>query len=60
MGLVSAEIELINAEDLVLARRDIIGEEEVKRMPVTMLVDSGANFLCINETIPRTTSVAFY
>lgn len=32
MGLVYAEIELINAEDITLARRRFIGEEEVKRM----------------------------
>ncbi len=32
MGLVYAEIELINAEDIGLARRFIIGKNEVKRM----------------------------
>ncbi len=32
MGLVYAEIELINAEDIALARRHFIGEEEIKRM----------------------------
>jgi clan AA aspartic protease len=51
MGLVYAEVELINGEDIVLARRHIIGEEEVKRMPVTMLVDTGAYMLAINESI---------
>jgi clan AA aspartic protease len=51
MGLVYAEIELINAEDLALARKHIIGEEEVKRMRVNMLVDSGAYFMAINESI---------
>lgn len=51
MGLVYAEIELINAEEAALARRRVIGEEEVKRMRVKMLVDSGSEYTCINETI---------
>lgn len=51
MGLVHAEIELINGEDLVLARRHVIGEDEVKRMNVTMLVDTGAINMCINEHV---------
>jgi len=51
MGLVYAEIELINGEDLVLARRNIIGEDEVKRMLVKVLVDTGSYMLAINENI---------
>ena len=51
MGLVYAEITLINGEDLVLAKRHIIGEEEVKQMNVSMLADSGAYMLAINESI---------
>lgn len=51
MGLVYADVELINGDDLVLARRHIIGEEEIKRMHVNMLVDKGAYNLCINESI---------
>ena len=42
MGIVYAEIELINADDIAFAKRHVIGEEEVKRMKVNMLVDSGA------------------
>lgn len=42
MGLVYAEITLINGEALILAKRHIIGEEEMKQMNVSMLVDSGA------------------
>jgi clan AA aspartic protease len=59
MGIVYAEIELINGGDLEMARRNIIGEDEVKRMPVTMLVDSGAYNLCINETIQEQLSLPF-
>ena len=51
MGLVYAEIELINGENLVLARRNIIGEDEVKRMLVKVLVDTGSYMLAINENI---------
>jgi clan AA aspartic protease len=51
MGLVYAEIELINAGDLELARRYYIGEDEIKRMWVTGLVDTGSYMLCINESI---------
>lgn len=51
MGLVYAEIELINGDDLALQRRHIIGEEEVKRMTVNALVDTGSYMLCINENI---------
>ena len=51
MGLVYAEIELINGEHIALARRNIIGEEEVKRMWVNALVDTGSIMLCINENI---------
>ena len=51
MGLVYADIELINGEDLILSRRNIIGEEEVKRMRVNALVDTGAYMLCVNENI---------
>lgn len=51
MGLTYADIELINGYDLENAKRNIIGEEEVKRMHVEMLVDTGALMLCINESI---------
>ena len=51
MGLIYAEVELVNADDVALAKRSIIGEEEIKHMRVKMLVDSGAYNLCINENI---------
>lgn len=50
IGLVYAEIELINSEELAMARRHIIGEEEVKRITIKMLADTGAYNLCTNET----------
>lgn len=59
MGLVYANIELINGYDLENARRKIIGEEEVKRMTVKMLVDSGAYMMGINETIQEQLDLPF-
>jgi len=51
MGVVYADIELINAVDETMARRNLIGEEEVRRMRLSMLADSGADTMAINETI---------
>ena len=51
MGLVYADVELINGADITLAQRHVIGEDEVKRMQVKMLVDTGSVMLAINETI---------
>ena len=51
MGLIYAEIELINGDDLVLARKKFIGDEEVKRMKISTLVDTGSYMLAINENI---------
>ncbi len=58
MGLIYAEIELINGDDLALVRRNIIGEEEVKRMRVNALVDTGSYMLCINENIQEQLQLA--
>ena len=51
MDLVHAEIEIINGGDLEMVRRNLLDQDEVKRMTVTMLVDTGAYNLCINEEI---------
>jgi predicted aspartyl protease len=51
MGLVYADIELINGEDLADARRFRIGDDEVRRMHINILVDSGSYMLAINENI---------
>jgi clan AA aspartic protease len=58
MGLIYAEIEIINGGDLEMARRNIIGEEEVKRMHVNALVDTGSYMLCINENIQEQLQLA--
>ena len=51
MSLVYADIELINGDDLALVRRKMMDQDEVKRMPLNILVDTGSYYLCINETI---------
>lgn len=51
MGIVYADIELTNSEDLGLARRHIIGEEEIRRYRLNMLADSGAYMMAINQTV---------
>ncbi|WP_217606219.1 clan AA aspartic protease [Chitinophaga sp. GbtcB8] len=51
MGLVYADIELINGGDLELARRGYMDKDEVKRMWVNALVDTGSYMLAINENI---------
>jgi clan AA aspartic protease len=51
MGFVYAEIELISGVDVALAGMHHIGEEEIKRITVTALVDSGSYMLAINENI---------
>ena len=53
MGLVYAEVEIINGEDLALVRRGVTTDEHTRRMTVSMLVDSGALMLTINETIQK-------
>ena len=51
MGLVYAEIDLINGGDIYLHRQNLLDEKDVKQVRVTALVDSGAYNLCINETV---------
>ena len=59
MGLIYADIELINADDLALARKHIIGEEEIKSMHLNMLADSGAFMMAINENIQEILQIPF-
>lgn len=51
MGLVYADILLINAGDEALSKHSVIGEEEIRKMTVNMLVDTGAYMMCITETV---------
>ncbi len=51
MGLIYADVELINGDDLSDARRFRIAGEDVKSMHVNLLVDTGSYMLAINENI---------
>lgn len=51
MGLIYADIEIINNDDLADLRRHRIGEDEVRRMHINILVDTGCVMLAINENI---------
>ena len=51
MGMVYADIELMNGFDLQLAKHGKISGDEVRRMTVRMLVDSGCGTLAINGNI---------
>ena len=44
-------ITLINSGDIEMAKRHIIGEEEIKKMTIKMMVDSGAYMMAINEVL---------
>lgn len=59
MGLVYADVELINSADLEMARRQIIGTEEVRRLRISMLADSGAYMMAINENIQSQLELPF-
>jgi clan AA aspartic protease len=59
MGLVYADVELTNAADIIKASSYVIGEEEIKRMHLNILVDSGALMLAINENIQEYLQVPF-
>lgn len=51
MGLIHIDLELINGIDLALSRLGKLAEDEVRRLKVSALVDSGATMLAINDNI---------
>jgi len=51
MGLVHDEVRLINAGDREMVRRCILDQDDVRQINVSVLVDSGAWMLTINENI---------
>ena len=59
MGLVYAEIDLINGGDIYLHRQNLLDEKDVRQVRVNALVDSGAYNLCINETVQRQLDLPF-
>jgi clan AA aspartic protease len=51
MGIVYANIELLNNGDVELNRRKFISDDEIRKINLNMMVDSGAIMLTINEEI---------
>lgn len=51
MGLVYAEIELVNAGDISLHEENYISASQIRRLNTKALVDTGAVMMAINETI---------
>lgn len=54
MGQISVELDLLNAWELAATRKKLMCQDEVKRMSVTALVDTGALYFAINENIQET------
>ena len=59
MGHVYAEIEILNSIDVGMAKRNLLDKDEIKRMHLNVLVDSGAWKLCINENIQSIMDLPF-
>jgi clan AA aspartic protease len=59
MGLIHAEIELINAGDIALVRKNYIDQVDVKRITIDMIVDNSTYYLCINEEIQAQLQLSF-
>ena len=53
MGLVYADIELINLADETLCEDGYLTRDQVRSMPITVMADTGAIRLTINETIRK-------
>ncbi|MBC7888952.1 MAG: clan AA aspartic protease [Ferruginibacter sp.] len=51
MGLVYADIELINLADETLCEEGYLPKEKVRSIPINVMADSGAIRLTINESI---------
>jgi clan AA aspartic protease len=53
MGRISIEVELTNAEDLVLVKNGALTPDKVRRVRVVGWVDTGASYLVIPESIAQ-------
>jgi len=51
MNSIYATVSLTNEQDLLDAKRHMIGEDEIRTCEWNMLVDTGAIMLCLNESI---------
>jgi hypothetical protein len=59
MGLVYADVELINSGDVGLFRRNIIDNEDIKRINYKIVIEKNVHNLCINETIQKQLDLPF-
>jgi clan AA aspartic protease len=59
MGMVHAEIEIINLKDLIKAEEYLLDQDEIRRMHITVLVETGPWLLCINENIQSYLNLPF-
>lgn len=59
MGMVHAEIEILNMEDIINAKNNLIDQDEIRRMNIRVLVDTGSYFFCINENIQAYLNLPF-
>lgn len=59
MGTVRADIQLLNAGDLAMVRRNLMGKADVQQLTVKMLVNSGAYMMAINEQIQQLLDLPF-
>jgi clan AA aspartic protease len=59
MGIVYADIKLINVGDLEMVRRCILDKDEVRKMDIHMMVDTGAFMPGINENIQAILQLPF-
>jgi clan AA aspartic protease len=53
MGHIYASIELVNANDKELTKRGLIDKDEIRRMRVLALVDTGSIYMTINDNIQQ-------
>jgi clan AA aspartic protease len=51
MGHIHVDIELINEGDMLMARRSLMDIDDVRKITVSALVDTGALMMAINENI---------
>lgn len=59
MGLVYADIKLINGIDFDQAKKNKIGQDEVREMTVRMMADSGSIEMVIYENIQEYLQLSF-
>ena len=60
MGLTYANITIQNCGDVEMARRHLIGEDEIREVTVTAMVDTGSVQMAINEEIQHALGLEIY